>query len=63
MENSNEQGMNEVVDTTPVREVSCPFSFSLLGDNLDNNIKDRYIRVGNHQNKLLYLFHLCAVRD
>ena len=55
--------MNEVADTTPVCEVSYPFSFSLLVDNSDNKVIARYIRVDNQWSKLLYLFHLCAVRD
>ena len=72
MEDSHKEGMNEVVDTnqnqknmdtTPVCATSCPPSFPLLGDNLDKNVKARYIRIDNHQNKSLHLFHLCAVRD
>lgn len=75
MEDSCEEGMNTLVSNSPPASryqnmditsactVRCPLSFSMLGDNLDKNVKARFIISDSHQNKSLHLFHLCAVRD
>ena len=68
MEDSHKEGMNEVVDTnqnqnmdtTPVCAASWPLSFSLLGDNLDKNVKARYIRIDNHTT---FIPSLCSERQ
>ena len=51
------------MDTTSVCTITCPLSFSMLGDNLDQNVKARFIISDSYQNKSLHFFHLCAVRD
>ena len=61
--NSPPTNQNQDMDTTSVSTITCPLSFSMLGDNLDQNVKARFIISDSHQNKSLHFFHLCSVRD
>ena len=67
MADSNEEGMNtdtnrsQNMDTTPACAVSHVLSFTLLGDNLDKNVKAILCQIATGINH--YIFHLCAVRD
>lgn len=75
IENSHEQEVNTLaanspptiqdqdMNTTSECTITRPLSFSMLGDNLDQNVKARYIISDSHQNKSFHFFHLCAVRD
>ena len=72
IENSHEQGVNTLAANSPSTQninatslctIRHPLSFSMLGDNLDQNVKARCIISDSHQNKSLHFFHLCAVRD
>jgi len=48
---------------TDVNECAPMLGYKLIGDNLDKNIRVKYIRLKSHQNASLHFFHLCAVRD
>ena len=72
VENSHKQEINTLaanspptiqdqdMNTTSECTITRLLSFSMLGDNLDQNVKARFIISGSLQNKS---FHLCAVRD
>ena len=75
IENSHEQEANTLaanspptiqdqdMNTTSECTITRPLSFSMLGDNLDQNVKARFIISDSHQNKSFHFFHLCAVKD
>ena len=52
---------DEVVTTSITSTSACP-SFKIVGDNIDKNIKKRYLRV-DQQNSSLHFFHSFAVQD
>ena len=51
-----------IVDTVESSDPICK-TYSLMGDNLDTNIKPRYKRIENHQGESLHYFHYLAIKD
>ena len=53
------------MDSAPshVTECSQHRSFKIVGDNIDKNVKPRYLRSEGHQNRSLHYFHSYAVRE
>ena len=58
----SDQGVRDLTIRTEQNDSNMAFrGHKLLGDNIDKNIKARYIRTGSNHNILLHCFHMCAV--
>ena len=60
----SDQGVRNLTIRTEQNDSNMAFrGYKLLGDNIDKNIKARYIRTGSNHNISLHCFHMCAVQD
>lgn len=49
--------------SVPLLETKTSLPFKLVGDNIDKNVRPRYLRSSIHRTESLHYFHSYAVRD